>query len=189
VSAASPRPARAAPSASAEATAPTEAAAPPEATGAKAAPPKPAPAPDPTEPPVALPDVNVLVAAFDPRHAHHHAARAWFATHERFATTPLTETAFIRLVSNPSVGGETPATALAALRQIRSLPGHSFVPDAATLADPSIDLTAMVGHQQVTDLHLVNLAAASGLVLATFDAKLWRSLASADQGHAHVIPL
>ena len=53
---------------------------------------------------VALLDVNVLVALFDPAHVHHEAAHAWFGTHrrQRWATCALTENAFVRVVSNPA---------------------------------------------------------------------------------------
>jgi len=53
-----------------------------------------------------------------------------------------------------------------------------FVPDDTSLADPAIDLIALSGYRQVTDLHLVNLAARHGLRLVTFDHKAapyWRA--------------
>ena len=37
-----------------------------------------------------LPDVNVLVALLSANHLHHTAARDWFASTPRFATTPIT---------------------------------------------------------------------------------------------------
>lgn len=134
-------------------------------------------------------DVNVLLALFDPRHVHHAPAHRWFDDVTAFATTPLTETAFVRLVSNPEVGGESPATALAALRAIRGLPGHEFLPDDASLAEPAIGLDALVGHRQVTDFHLVGLAARHRMTLATFDAKLPRSLADPDRRRVLVVPV
>jgi toxin-antitoxin system PIN domain toxin len=134
-------------------------------------------------------DVNVLLALFDPRHVHHDAAHRWFDGVAAFATTPMTESAFIRLVSNPAVVGETPATALAALRAVRELDGHTFVPDGSSLSDPSIGLGALVGHRQVTDFHLVNLAATHGLTFATFDAKIARSLPEDDRRHVLVVPV
>jgi len=133
-------------------------------------------------------DVNVLLALFDPRHVHHEAAHRWFVSIESFATTPITETAFVRLMSNPRVGGETTATALESLRSMRSVAGHVFLPDETSLADAHIELTAMIGHRQVTDFHLVNLAARQDCRLATFDAKVVRSLADADRHHVLVVP-
>jgi uncharacterized protein len=63
------------------------------------------------------------------------------------------------------------------------------VGDEASLAQPSIDLSALVGHRQVTDLHLVNLAATAGAVLATFDARLPASLAPGDRRHVVLVPV
>ena len=51
-----------------------------------------------------------------------------------------------------------------------------------------VDTSVLVGHQQVTDLHLVNLAARHGGVLATFDATLPTWLAPADRRHVILIP-
>jgi uncharacterized protein len=53
---------------------------------------------------VALLDVDVLIALFDPAQVHHEAALAWFEVNRenRWATCPLTENAFVRVLSNPS---------------------------------------------------------------------------------------
>lgn len=134
-------------------------------------------------------DVNVLVALFDPRHVHHESAHRWFDDVESFATTALTEAAFVRLVSNPNVSGQSCATALEILGKVRAMDSHAFVPDDSSLAVPAISTQPLVGYRQVTDFHLVNLAAAHGLTFATFDAKLQRSLADADRRHVHMIPV
>ena len=60
--------------------------------------------------------------------------------------------------------------------------------DASTLTDPLIDTAVLAGHQQVTDLHLVTLAAHHGAVLATFDGALTTWLAPADRRHVMLIP-
>ena len=53
---------------------------------------------------VALLDVNVLVALFDPDHVHHDIAHDWFSDegHAGWATCPLTENGFVRVVANLS---------------------------------------------------------------------------------------
>lgn len=61
----------------------------------------------------------------------------------------------------------TTQQAVGALTEMRRAHGHVFVPDSATLAQPVIDVTPMVGTEQVTDFHLVNLAAAAEMILAT----------------------
>jgi toxin-antitoxin system PIN domain toxin len=142
-----------------------------------------------TDPPVLL-DVNVLLAMANEHHVHHGAAHAWFTGVQRWATTPLTESAFVRLQSNPTVTGQDTscAAALAALVAMRQHPGHVFLPDDASLAAPLIETVGLVGHRQVTDLHLVNLCAAAGCFLATFDAKIAAALAPSDRGLIRLVP-
>lgn len=134
-------------------------------------------------------DVNILVALTRADHVHHGRAHRWFDDITSWATTPLTETSYLRLMLNPRVAAAIyrPIDVLMTLKGLRSLPGHRFVPDQTTLADATIDLTTLIGTKQVTDFHLVNLAAVSHAVLATFDARLPNSLAPADRHHCQVI--
>lgn len=135
-------------------------------------------------------DVNVLLALSLSRHQYHLAATEWFDDADfEWATTPVTESAYIRLAINPQLTG-TPISATQAVRaldELREAAGHRFVPDATTLSTAVIDLGRMVGTKQVTDFHLVNLAAQNGMRLATFDGSLLRSLAEADRGHVYLI--
>ncbi len=142
-----------------------------------------------TTEPVWLLDVNVLVALAHPSHVHHATAHRWFSTVTTFATTPITETALLRLSLNPAVTGQQigPADALDLLARIRALPHHRFLDDDTTLAAPAIR-SAPAGHKQVTDFHLVNLAASAGAVLATFDAALPGALHRDDRTHVRVVP-
>jgi len=141
------------------------------------------------EPSCFLLDANVLVALTSPDHVHHARAHEWFARTSSWATTPVTESAFLRLMLNPAVAGaaRSPAEVTAVLDALRSLPGHRFLPDDASLAAPLIDLAGLQGHRQVTDLHLVNVAARHDAALATFDARIRRSLGPADRRHCAVI--
>lgn len=136
-----------------------------------------------------LPDVNVLVALTNRSHVHHRQAHAWLASVDTFATTPVTETGLMRLLLSPAVTGQpvTGAHAVAVVRAIRSQPRASFLPDSSSLADAGVDLAGLAGHQQVADLHLVNLAAASGRVLVTFDSRIPRSLTRRDRRWVHVL--
>jgi uncharacterized protein len=64
----------------------------------------------------ALLDVNVLVALAWPHHLHHSRAHAWLGSHPAgFLTTPITESALIRLSLNRTVTGSdvTPGEVLA----------------------------------------------------------------------------
>lgn len=135
-------------------------------------------------------DASVLIALYDPRHVHHASAHRWFERVEHWATTPMTEAAFVRLIGNPLVSGDdvTPREAIAALDAIRHAPGHRFLVDDSSLAHPHVDLDSLVGYRLVTDFHLVNLAARARLRLATFDARLLRALSPADRDLIELIP-
>lgn len=137
----------------------------------------------------ALPDVNVLVALTNPAHQHHGTAHAWLVGAARFLTTPLTELGLLRLLLNPAVIGQevTTARALAVLAGVRSHPRADFLPDATSLADPALDLIGLVGHRQVTDLHLVNLARRHDCTLVTFDRRIPGSLTESDRRHVVVL--
>lgn len=136
-----------------------------------------------------LPDVNVLVALTNPSHQHHRAAHAWLANAEAFATTPITEAGLVRLLLNPAVTGQTVSgsQAVGLLRALRADPRASFLEDDTTLAAAHIDLIGLASHKQVTDLHLVNLAAAKACVLVTFDRKLAHALPGAHTAHVHLL--
>ena len=130
-----------------------------------------------------LPDVNVLVALLAPSHVHHRSAQEWFAATGRFATTPITEAGLLRTALNRSVMGRVveAETALTTLRSLRAHERSVFLPDDSSLAHASIGLTGLVGFRQVTDLHLVNLAAQNSARLVTFDTKIAPVLAPDDQ--------
>jgi len=136
-------------------------------------------------------DLNVLIALAWPQHVHHARAHAWFdSLTGPWMTTPITETGFVRLSTNPAVVTETitMATAFGMLSALRSVPRHVFLPDDSSLAAPRIALGALATSGQITDAHLVNLAAASGAVLATLDRRIERMLAPGDRGHVAVLP-
>jgi toxin-antitoxin system PIN domain toxin len=123
-----------------------------------------------------LPDVNVLVALFDPAHVHHIAAHEWFAEarHKAWATCPLTQSSFLRIVSNPAYPNRnfTPEQAASYLRQlIANHPEtHRFVKDETSLLDTSrYNLSRLGGHRQITDLHLLGVCLRARARLVTFD--------------------
>ncbi len=142
-----------------------------------------------TEP--ALLDLNVLIALAWPQHVHHTRAHQWFAGWGRpWATSAITEAGFVRLSMNAAVVGApvSAASALASLAAMRSVPGHTYVADHSTLAEPAIALDRLATSRQVTDAHLVNLAARAGSVLATFDRRILDLLEPTDRHHVMVLP-
>ncbi len=125
---------------------------------------------------VALLDVNVLVALFDPDHVHHEIAHDWFAEHrDGWATCPLTENGLIRVITNPAYHPDAirPAQAGGSLRKFRRSGGHHFWVDSLSLTDAkTVDLTLVRGHAQLTDIYLLGLAVKNDGCLVTFDGKM-----------------
>lgn len=129
----------------------------------------------------ALLDVNVLIALGWPNHTHHRPARRWFDEHHPngWATTPITESGFVRVSSNRAAvkTATTPAVALKLLERMTSLPGHAFWPDEVALViGASTDPALMRAHRDVTDAHLLALAERRGGRLVTFDSHIKRLL-------------
>lgn len=140
--------------------------------------------PCPVADPVYLPDVNVLVAAHVDTSPFHTLARAWLHQVRQFATTPVTEAGLLRVLMAPHPMPAARAhEALRALDRVRARAAHQFWPDGASFASPALDLRGLLGYKQITDYHLVNLAAHHGGVLATLDAKVERSLMPGDRRH------
>ena len=116
---------------------------------------------------VALLDVNLLVALFDPDHVHHELAHDWFADHEAdgWATCALTENGFIRVLSNPSYGAAIVRAAelVDRLRRFCDSAHHGFWTETVSLRDKTVFNSTLVrGHRQVTDVYLLGLAKTKG---------------------------
>ena len=126
---------------------------------------------------IALLDVNVLVALFDPVHSHHEAAHGWLAENRvaGWATCPMTENGLARVVSNPAYPGSrtTLSDAVSRLDKFVRSGDHVFWPDAVSIRDTSVVQTKHVaGHQQLTDVYLLALAVGQAGRLATFDRSI-----------------
>lgn len=106
-------------------------------------------------------DVNVLIALTDSLHEHHRRATDWFEgdPHRPWATCPLTENGFVRILghmSYPNFQGETNA-AREVLLKFCLLPGHQFWPDAMSVRDRSI-FPELPASRHLTDCYLLALA-------------------------------
>lgn len=126
---------------------------------------------------VHLLDVNVLVALFDPAHIHHEAAHDWFegVREDGWATCPLSENGFVRVVSNPGYPGRRTTVADAAdrLHRMCGETRHVFWPDDVSLLDPDrVRASHLAGHGEVTDAYLLALCVAHDGALATFDRNI-----------------
>jgi hypothetical protein len=140
---------------------------------------------------IRLLDVNVIVSLLDSAHLHHGSAVEWFravAVAEGWATCPVTENGFIRVVSHVSYPNLrlTPAMAAHSLARLKAgFPGiHCFWADEISLTDTVLfDLALLTGSRQTTDAYLAGLAAFKHGRLATFDGGIpWRAVRGADSG-------
>jgi len=134
-------------------------------------------------------DVNVLVSLLDSAHVHHGITLKWFrsvAVSQGWATCPLTENGFIRVVSSVSYPNLrlTPAMAATSLSLFKSgFAGiHRFWADEVSLTEAVLfDLASLTGSRQTTDTYLAGLAFHKGGRLATLDGGIvWRSVRGAD---------
>jgi uncharacterized protein len=113
-------------------------------------------------------DVNVLIALLVDDHVHHLSAETWFSgLADSFATCPITQGSLIRLLVRE---GQTAAAAGSVLRGVAANPRHEFWPDDVPYTD--VPTAGIIGHRQVTDAYLAQLARAHAGRLATFDQAL-----------------
>jgi len=112
-------------------------------------------------------DVNFLVACAWQSHVDHARANRWLRRARGFATSAVTEMGFLRVSMSPALGA-TFGDARTALQAIVALPSHRFLRDATR----GRALTVVATGRDVTDAHLICLAARHRLKLATFDAAL-----------------
>ena len=122
----------------------------------------------------ALLDINILTALLWPTHEHHDAAHRWFGGRggARWATCPLTQLGFVRIVSNPAFSRDalSPLEAIALLAENLAHPAHEFWTDRAQVPSTVKGMeTRLLGYKQLTDAYLLALAHRRKAVLATFD--------------------
>jgi toxin-antitoxin system PIN domain toxin len=142
----------------------------------------------------ALLDVNVLIALAWPAHIAHERAMRWFRRHAQrgWATCPLTELAFIRIISNPAFSPDalTLDEAMNLLAAILEDPVHHFWPDEVSLVTAVTSLKPRLhGHQQLTDAYLLGLVLRRKGRLATLDKTIASLLpeGSADRERVELI--
>lgn len=119
-------------------------------------------------------DVNVLIGLAWPEHKQHSLVRGWFGKNRAkgWATCPLVQAGFVRILSNPAFSSHSVAIpeAVEALRVGVEDDAHQFWPDSISFPDAVGLLRGRIsGHQQVTDAYLVALAIRHRGKLATLD--------------------
>jgi uncharacterized protein len=126
---------------------------------------------------IALLDVNVLIALFDPAHPNHDDAHRWFGRNRKrgWATCPITMNGCVRVLSNPAYPTveATAAEVISRFAVLIASGGHQPWPDSVSLLDESLFRAEMIpGHQSVTDVYLLGLAVRRKGKLATFDRSI-----------------
>lgn len=121
----------------------------------------------------ALLDINVLLALFDTDHVDHRRASDWLDAEieSGWASCPITQNGFVRIVSQPRYPSPVPpAHAAGLLEQACSTEHHEFWPCDVTILDKAlIDRSRVHGPRQVTDAYLLALATKHGGRFVTFD--------------------
>lgn len=121
-------------------------------------------------------DINILIALADPDHEHHGKAESFFlANHQLgWATCPITENGFVRIISHPSYPGGPGSTdaACTILKQLCANEGHRFWPDDLSLRSSPI----LPVSKHLTDHYLLSLAMHRQGKLVTFDRHIQAAL-------------
>lgn len=122
-------------------------------------------------------DTNLLIALLWPSHERHDLALKWFTGHRTkgWATCPITQAGFVRIVSNPAFSRDAvqPREAIQVLSANTVAKDHVFWPDELPFAEAvAFAGVRLLGHQQVTDAYLLGLAMRRGGVLATLDQRI-----------------
>jgi toxin-antitoxin system PIN domain toxin len=142
---------------------------------------------------VALLDVNVLVALFDPSSPSHESAHEWFARDGRggWATSSITVNGCVRVLSNPAYPSARarPDEIIAMLREACANAGHQFWSDSVNLLDPSLIRPELIGgHRNITDVSLLALALRNNGRLVTFDRSIsLRAVVGAEPHHLQIL--
>jgi len=123
---------------------------------------------------IEFPDINVLVALFDPLHGHHSRAVQWFASCAEWATCPLTQNGVVRVLANP-INSNTKLTAYEAAGRLcigitNAGDKHQFWYDSIAFCHETLfNLAEVKGYKQLTDIYLLGLCQAHNATLVTFD--------------------
>lgn len=136
----------------------------------------------------ALLDINVLIALFDASHQFHSRARDWLKEHinEGWASSPITQNGFIRVVSQPSYPNHvSPTQALNRLAEATRSEHHRFwAGDISILDETVFDRTRIHGPKQITDTYLLALAVRNAGCFVTFDSSVpMAAVRGATPGH------
>jgi toxin-antitoxin system PIN domain toxin len=118
-------------------------------------------------------DVNALIALHDIAHPENATVFDWFdrVRDGPWASCPITQNGFVRIVSQPSYTAPVPLSlAVDLLRDTIGGTDHELWPDDISLLDGQLFRPKhLIGHRQITDAYLLALAVKRGGRLVTFD--------------------
>jgi uncharacterized protein len=131
-------------------------------------------------------DANALIALCWPRHEHHRTMLEWFARHARqgWSTSPLTQAAFVRIVSQPAFAGRAIGVAEVAellLRNVEHKQHKLLALDFGFTEVLGCCSGGLFGHRQITDAYLVTQAVRAKARLLTFDGGISQLLATTEE--------
>ncbi len=138
-------------------------------------------------------DANVLLARFDEFHDHQRRVLGFLDEKKPFGviTCPITENGFVRIFANPTYTTDPGILpdAIAQLRRIRSIRGHTFITDDVGICDsrliPGIDKATP---KQLTDLYLLALAVRHSIHFVTMNTRIPARLVTGGSDACLVIP-
>jgi toxin-antitoxin system PIN domain toxin len=139
-------------------------------------------------------DAKALIALGWPTHEHHPRMVRWFRQNARagWATTAITQSAFVRIVSQPAFSGRSIAISEVAELLLRNTahPKHRLVAMDFGFADVMGACTGgILGHRQVTDAWLLTAAIRGGMKLLTFDTGISQLLSNDQERAKHLAML
>ena len=126
---------------------------------------------------IALLDINVLLAMLWPRHTFFQRASQWFGAHRAagWATCPATQAGFVRLYAQRSITGMEISSqeAMEVLASNCAAADHVFWPQESPVAELLPEIRArLMGHKQLADAVLLDLAIRKAGRLATLDGRV-----------------
>jgi uncharacterized protein len=124
----------------------------------------------------ALLDINVLIALHDRDHIHHKLAANWFEANvsSGWASCPLTQNGFVRVMSQPSYSNPSSInTLLATLARSTSTSFHEHWNDDVSILDVNHFNHAHIHSQKnLTDVYLLGLVVKHKGRLVSFDQRI-----------------
>ncbi|GHC54087.1 TA system VapC family ribonuclease toxin [Roseibacillus persicicus] len=128
---------------------------------------------------ITLLDTNVLIALAYEQNPFHLKAKTLFRGLFKtgWATCPLTENGFVRILGNPNIENGPGSTKASRdlLFALCAAPGHQFWPDSISLLDEE-RFPQLGGVKALTDQYLLALAIENQGRMATFDKRIDASL-------------